>query len=106
MAQQTVSLTLPSGYKAWGGNSPTAVLSADGSVFWGLNVYQPNGKLIYAVFRQIGSAAATPVDLPGPPIGQGKLVLQPNGELWVVVFTTQGNAAPAVAYVVPGYQPF
>jgi len=58
MAQQTVSLTLPSGYKAWGGNSPTAVLSADGSVFWRLNVYQPNGKLIYAVFRQAGSAAA------------------------------------------------
>ena len=98
-------LNLPGGYSAWGGNAPIAILSGDGSVFWGLNVYL-GGALSYVVFRQVGTGSATPVTLPGKLLGQGILALQPNGELWAVGFTAQGNGSSSVAYVVSGYQTF
>lgn len=97
-------LNLPSGYSAWGGNAPMAIVSNDGSVFWGLNV-RSGGSLSYAVFQQVGTGKATLVKLSGAIAGQGTLVLQPNGELWAVGFTAQGDGSSSVAYTVPGYQP-
>jgi hypothetical protein len=99
------NLKLPVGYIAWGGNPPIPILSADGTVFWGLNTKDSAGAYAYTVWRQLGDAEAARVAI-GPAGGQGALVLQPNGQLWASTFTSVGDGQPVAAYVVPGYLPF
>lgn len=98
-------LKLPAGYTTWTGNAPTCEVSADGAVFWGLNV-KKGGVLYFAVFRQVGEGVATEISY-GPALtGQGTLDLKANGQLWACGFVGQNEGTMAAAYLVPGYTPW
>jgi len=90
------------GFHAWGGNPPTSYLSADGSVFYGMNVKDTSGVMWYLIWSVATDGHITERLRLGPNAGQGALAVD-RTFLILTLFEQTGDAQRTKRIAIPGW---